>query len=227
MAYKKTVQTEEEKKEKCGCGCGHENCNCEHEHEHDHCNCGHEHHNCGCGHDHCKDDCDCEHGNCTCGDEPGECHCHDCECDSNKKDLAEEYLTMARVIQADFDNYRKRSIESIKKAKQDGTISAVECILPCIDVFKSAKDMIKDASALKGIEMVETEMLSALSKLGVNKIETKGAMFDPNLHNALSVMENKDLKDGQIIEEYKAGYTIGDKVIRYSQVIVNKLREDK
>ena len=87
--------------------------------------------------------------------------------------------------------------------------------------------MIKDASALKGIEMVEAEMLSALSKLGVNKIEAKGAMFDPNLHNALSVMENKDYKDGQIIEEYKAGYTIGDRVIRYSQVIVNKIREDK
>lgn len=211
MSYKKQEPEKQEEKTTCGCGCEEHHCECD-----DNCHC----HDEEC---HCSDDCTCG-DDCKCNDEH---RCHEgCTC-NHEVDLAEEYLAMARVIQADFDNYRKRSIESIKMAKQDGLINAVECILPCIDVFKSAKEIIKDPADLKGIEMIETEMLNSLSKLGVEKIETKNKQFDPKLHHALAVMENKDLPDGQIIEEYKAGYKLGEKIIRYSQVIVNKNKEDK
>lgn len=219
MSFKK-----EEEKKHCHCHEEDHECHC---HEEDHeCHCNEEGHECHChdnectcnhedGHCHCDDDCNCG----------GECDCEDCTC-GEKTDLALEYLNMAKIIQADFDNYRKRSIESIKRAKQDGVISAVECILPCLDVFKNAKEMLKDESSLKGIEMVEKEMILALEKLGVKKIETKNQKFDPKLHHALSIIEMKDMPDGQIVEEYKAGYTLEDKVIRYSQVIVNKLKEE-
>ncbi|MBQ3494942.1 MAG: nucleotide exchange factor GrpE, partial [Clostridia bacterium] len=146
MSFKK-----EEEKKHCHCHEeGHE-CHC---HEEDHeCHCNEEGHECHCHDNECT--CNNEDGHCTddcnCG---GECDCDDCTC-GEKTDVALEYLNMAKIIQADFDNYRKRSIESIKRAKQDGVISAVECILPCLDVFKSAKEMLKDESSLKGIEMVE------------------------------------------------------------------------
>lgn len=171
---------------------------------------GCEEHNCSC-----EDDCKCEQG-------------ENCNCDKDEKvDLANEYLNMARIIQADFDNYRKRSIESIKQAKEDGIKEAVEVILPCLDVFKKAKQMIKDANALKGIEMVEAEIQNSLKALGVEKIKTEGEQFNPNFHHALSVVEDKTKPDNQIVEEYKAGYCLGNKVIKYSQVIVNKLKEEK
>lgn len=198
MAYKKTVKEDEKKESTCGCD---EGCNC---HKEDHeCNCEHEH---------------------------GECHCADCDCESHNissVDLANEYLNMARIIQADFDNYRKRSIESIRQAKIDGIVSAVEVILPSLDIFKKAKQMIKDTNALKGVEMVESEIYNSLETLGVEKIETKDCKFNPNLHNALAVVEDNTKPDGVIIEEYQAGYKMGEKVIKYSQVIVNKLKEEK
>lgn len=183
--------------------------------------------NCGC-----KDgkECTCNDSECTCEDcscEDKECSCEEsCFYEEDNRNLANEYLNMARVIQADFDNYRKRSAESIRQAKIDGIVSAVEVILPSLDVFKKAKQMIKDENAIKGIEMVENEINNSLKTLGVEKIETTNAQFNPNIHNALAVVEDKTKPNNCIIEEYQAGYKMGDKVIKYSQVIVNKLKED-
>ena len=163
----------------------------------------------------CKE-CECEH-----------CNCENNECEDNSNSLATEYLNMARVIQADFDNFRKRSAESVRQAKLDGIASAVEVILPALDVFKKAKQMIKEPNALKGIEMVEDEIYNSLKCLGVQKIDAVGKQFDPNFHHALTVMEDKTKPNNEILEEYQAGYILNDKVIKYSQVIVNKLKEEK
>ena len=144
-----------------------------------------------------------------------------------KNGLADEYLNMARVIQADFDNYRKRSAENMRQAKIDGTIEALEIFIPCLDVFKKAKDMITDENSKKGIEMLENEILSSLKNIGVEKIETVGKQFDPNIHHCLMVMEDKTKPDNVVLDEYQAGYKYKDKIIKYSQVIVNKLKEEK
>lgn len=183
--------------------------------------------NCGCkdGKESTCNDSECTCEDCSCEDK--ECSCEEsCFYEEDNRNLANEYLNMAKVIQADFDNYRKRSAESIRQAKIDGIVSAVEVILPSLDVFKKAKQMIKDENAIKGIEMVENEINNSLKTLGVEKIETTNAQFNPNIHNALAVVEDKTKPNNCIIEEYQAGYKMGDKVIKYSQVIVNKLKED-
>ena len=202
MSHKKqelNQEKEQKQEENCKCDQNAKECNCKDEnHEHE----------CGCK----ENDCKCE-GN--------------CDCKEVKNDLAEEYLNMARVIQADFDNYRKRTAENIKQAKKDGMISALEVILPCLDVFKKAKQMITNENDKKGIEMVENEINNSLNTLGVEKINTQNAKFDPNLHHALSIVEDKTKPDNIIVDEYQAGYKLGDKVIKYSQVIVNKLKEEK
>ena len=123
-----------------------------------------------------------------------------------EKNLADEYLNMARIIQADFDNYRKRTAESIKQAKLDGVTQAVEVFIPCLDVFKKAKEMISDDNSRKGIEMLEDQIRSSLKELGVEKIETIGKQFDPNLHHCLMVMEDKTKPDNIVLDEYQAGY---------------------
>ncbi len=167
----------------------------------------------------CDEKCECE--------EEQACKCEHCENSAQQPDLAQEYLNMARIIQADFDNYRKRTNESIKQAKIDGKVEAIEVILPCLDVFKKAKQMITDQASLKGVEMVENEIINSLKALGVKKIDTIGKPFDPKYHHALSTMEDKTKPDGEVLDEYQAGYIFNDKVIKYSQVIVNKLKEEK
>jgi len=142
---------------------------------------------------------------------------------TNDKALAEEYLNLARVIQADFDNYRRRSIEQIERARQDGIATTVELMLPSLDAFKKAKENIKDKNTLDGINMLEKAFNASLEKIGVEKIEALGKQLDPNVHNVLAVAKNEEKEDGIILEEYQAGYKMKDKVIRCSQVLVNKL----
>ena len=141
----------------------------------------------------------------------------------NNKALAEEYLNLARVIQADFDNYRKRSLEQIEKAKQDGIASTVEILLPSLDAFKKVKESIKDEKMLEGISMLEKSILANFEKLGVEKIEAVGLPLDPNYHNVLAVGKNESVEDGIVLEEFQAGYKMNNKIIRCSQVLVNKL----
>ena len=140
-----------------------------------------------------------------------------------KTELAEEYLNLARVIQADFDNYRKRSLEQIERARIDGIASTVEVLLPSLDAFKKVKENVKDEKTLEGIDMLERAILNGFEKLGIQKIEAIGLPLDPNVHNALAVTQNKELEDGIVVDEFQTGYKMGEKIIRCSQVLVNKL----
>lgn len=141
----------------------------------------------------------------------------------NSQTLAEEYLNLARVIQADFDNYRKRSADQIAKARLDAIAETVEIILPGLDAFKKAKENIKDENTLTGINMLEKAFVSSLEKLGIEKIEAVGKPLDPNIHNVLAVAKDESKEDGIILDEVQAGYRMQGKVIRCSQVLVNKL----
>ena len=200
----------------CDCEpCECEDCSCEHEKacecENENCECENE--SCHCGHD--------EHKTCECGCEHEHKHEH-CKHDNSKE---EEYLNMARVIQADFDNFRKKSYEQILLARQEGEIEAIEAFLPALDSFNEAKKMITDEKVLQGVEMIEKKILEALKMLGVEKIEAEGKPFNHNLHNAILVTHDNSLDDDVVQAEYQAGYKFKDKVIRYSQVIVNKKEE--
>lgn len=137
--------------------------------------------------------------------------------------LAEEYLNLARVIQADFDNYRKRSLDQLAKARIDAIAETVEIMLPSLDAFKKAKENIKDETTLQGINMLEKAFNSSLNKLGVQKIEAVGKQLDPNYHNVLAVAKDESKEDGIVLDEVQAGYIMDNKVIRCSQVLLNKL----
>lgn len=197
-----------------GCGCG-ENCDCGsqcHCHEGERCN-----QDCTCENTcKCDEECDCE-GNCDCDDE---CCCH--EQTEVLDDKAQMYLGLARQIQADFDNYRRHAVEDKNKARVIGQISIIEAFLPAIDTFKDAKKTITDENVLKGVEMIENKILEALEKVGVKKMETIGQKFDHNYHEAIAQYRNDEKEDDQILDEYQAGYTFNDKVLRYAKVIVNK-----
>ena len=142
-----------------------------------------------------------------------------------QSESADEYKKLLQVVQADFDNYRKRSLTMLNEAKQDGQINVIMKFLPAMDSFKKAKEMIEDANILKGIEMIENELTEALKTFGVEKIEALGQIYDPNLHNVIMVKNDNSLEDDVITDVYQDGYKLKDKVIRYCQVVINKKGE--
>ena len=167
-------------------------------------------------------------------DKNHECECENCQCheetdlnyQTNLEEKVLEYVQTAQRLQADFDNYRKKSLEQIAQSRYDGMADAVTKMMPVLDSIASAKKMIKEEKLLEGFVMIENQLLNAFSSLGVEKIEALNQPFDPKLHNALAVQNNPDFDDDIVLEEYQAGYKLNDKVIRYSQVIVNKKEEE-
>ena len=165
----------------------------------------------------------------TCEDKPKsekqhkkkECECGTCSCTDQ-----ENYLELAQRIQADFDNYRKRSAEIVRVAKLDGIIETITKILPSIDAVQKAKTMIKDQLVLEGINLIEKGFKNTLNSLDVEEIDSNGQLFDPKYHNVIAVKYDNSLEDGKIVEVYQAGYKIKDRIIRYAQVVVNKNKKE-
>ena len=178
----------------------------------------------------CNEECSCEE-NCSCGEE---CTCKEkesknkeskkCHC-SEENVSGQEYLNLAKQIQADFENFRRHALEDIKQAKISGQASIIEAFLPCLDTFKEAKKSINDVDVLKGVEMIENKIIETLKNVGVEKIESVGQKYDPHIHNVIAVLNVADKDNDVIIDEYQAGYIFNGKVIRYAKVIVNK-KED-
>lgn len=224
------AKQEEEKKCDCAHGCDCENdCRCDENHKcNEECDCENEE-KCCHGKDnhvkHCnknvnedskdneKCSCDCEKDcidNCSCKEE------------NNEKDSNDDYLALAKQIQADFENFRRHAIEDIKQAKIAGQASVIEVFLPCLDTFKEAKKSINDQEILRGVEMIENKIIDALKNLGVEKIESVGEKYNPHIHNVIAVLNVADKENDVIVDEYQAGYIFNGKVIRYAKVIVNK-----
>lgn len=154
------------------------------------------------------------------------CNDHKCDCECSCEPEKNEYLEMAQRIQAEFDNYRKRSNDIVKVSRQDGIIDAVLRFLPAIDAIGKAKQMITDPKTLEGINLIEKELKNSLKALNIEEIEAQGKVFDPKFHNVIAVKYDNSLGDSVITDVYQAGYKIGDRVLRYSQVIVNKVKEN-
>lgn len=183
--------------------------------------------------DACEDEtCDCT----ECSDD--ECTCNECKCENSTDNTCgcnqsdepnvvgskeQEYLELAQRMKAEFDNYKRRTEAVVSSSYQNGVAGAVSKLLPVLDSFKQAKDKITDENTLVGVELIYNQLITALSELGVKKIECVGKQFDPNFHNAVLTDSKDDIDDGVVLEEFQEGFTLGDKVIRHSVVKINKL----
>ena len=133
-----------------------------------------------------------------------------------------EIVNKYKELEREFDNYRKRTREEIKQAKLEGQVKVVEAILPALDNFKKAKDIVKDEKCIEGINLIEKNLMASLEKQNVKKIDCLGKPFDPNMHNAVLLVEDPKAKSGTIIQVMEEGFTMGEKVVKYSQVVVAK-----
>jgi molecular chaperone GrpE len=124
---------------------------------------------------------------------------------------------------ADLDNYKKRVKRDIDDAIHRAVQNLLSSFLPVGDNLERALSVAPpdtNDQLLKGLDMVRQEFFSALGKHGIKPIESVGAPFDPNLHDALQQMDSPDYPPGTVVIEYEKGYRRGDKLLRPARVIV-------
>ena len=125
-------------------------------------------------------------------------------------------------LTAEYDNYRKRTAKEKEGIYTDACTDVLKEILPVADNLERAIAVDGTVEDLKkGVEMTIKGFLNSLEKLGVEEIDTNNG-FDPNFHQAISVVEDANLSTNDIAQVYQKGYKRGDKVIRYSMVTVAK-----
>ena len=135
---------------------------------------------------------------------------------------ADEMTAHAQRLQAEFDNYRKRTNETNKRVRQDGAVEVLEKILPVLDAINQAKTMITDENTLSGLNIIDRQLGELLASFDVEQIEALNMPFDPNLHNAVMEEDAPDAQKGMVVKVYQQGYKIGDRVLRHAVVIVGK-----
>lgn len=128
-------------------------------------------------------------------------------------------------LQADFENYRKRIQKEQANLIRYGAENALREILPVIDNVERAVESVRkhddsNSQLREGIELILSQFLNALEKLGVQPIEAVGQPFDPNKHDALLRVHAPDSMEGLVVEEVRKGYYLHDKVLRPAQVTV-------
>lgn len=137
--------------------------------------------------------------------------------------LEDKYLRQV----AEFDNYRKRTMKEKAELIKNGGERAIESILPVLDDFERAlNNMSKDESSaeiMTGVELIYNKFVGILKQNGLQKIETDGAVFDTDFHEAIAMVPTPDenLK-GKVLDCIQAGYTLNDKVIRHAKVAVGE-----
>ncbi|WP_163537798.1 nucleotide exchange factor GrpE [Gracilibacillus sp. YIM 98692] len=129
-------------------------------------------------------------------------------------------------VQAEYDNFRKRTKKEKEADLKYKSQSIVTEILPVLDNFERALQVqIEDEAAksvVEGLEMVYRQLKTVLENEGVKEIETENQTFDPHLHQAVMQVEKEGYESNQIVETLQKGYQLKDKVIRPAMVKVNQ-----
>lgn len=125
---------------------------------------------------------------------------------------------------AEFDNYRKRVDRERKDAAQYAAVEFLQDLLPIVDDFERA--LRTDAPGAEpyrlGLEIIHRALGDMLRKRGVTPIDSVGTQFDPQVHQAVSYEDDPQRRDGEVTEEFRRGYRLGDRLLRPAMVKVAK-----
>lgn len=143
------------------------------------------------------------------------------EWEKKYKDLNDSHLR----LMADFDNYRKRTIKEKADLIKNAGERIITDFLPIVDNFERALESMKTAEDVdavrQGVELIYNQVMSMLKSNGIAVIETENAPFDTEFHEAITTIPapTPELKD-KIVDCTTKGYTMNEKVIRHSKVVV-------
>jgi Molecular chaperone GrpE (heat shock protein) len=150
--------------------------------------------------------------------------------ESPSEDEAAELRDKLLRLTAEFDNFRKRSIREKEEYRKFAIEQMVIELLEVYDNFERALESAKQtddiSSVIKGVEMVFKQFTGILEKEGLQKIECKGAEFDPYLHEAMMHVDHPDHDDNTVVDVCKPGYYLHSKVIRPAMVTVSKKSDE-
>ena len=129
-------------------------------------------------------------------------------------------------MQADFENFRKRTEDEKIEIQKQATALVLLDLVPVLDNFERALKHIpkelEKSTCLQGIEYIYKDMQKILTQEGLEKIPTLGNQFDPNFHEAISFEKSSQHKTGEIIEEIESGYKFGQQILKVAKVRVAK-----
>ena len=138
---------------------------------------------------------------------------------------------------AEIENQRRRFEKEIKDAFEFGSYNFAKESLAILDNLQRAKEAIKNDETLKenkdlskfieNINIIEKDLINIFEKNRIKKIETNNKKFDPNLHQAMSEVEDEKSETGSILQEIQAGYMLGERLLRPALVSVAKKKTDK
>ena len=134
----------------------------------------------------------------------------------------DEYLDLVQRVQADFENYRKRSVREQERLVAHAHERLVRELLPILDDLERALEAAErheEAQLVEGVKLVEKSLRASLAKEGLAEIDTDGP-FDPHVHEALLTQPSDASASGSILEVVQRGYRVGDRVVRPARVIV-------
>ena len=140
-----------------------------------------------------------------------------------QEEKTNEYVSYSQRLQADFDNFKKVNEKQNKEIIKYANENLISNILDSYEDLGRALENSNTFEELKeGVELINNKLSDTLKKEGLEEIPAKGEKFDPFKHEALMVENNEEVDNGFIIEELMKGYTLKDKVIKYSKVKVCK-----
>jgi molecular chaperone GrpE len=128
---------------------------------------------------------------------------------------------------ADLENYKKRAARERQEAIKYANESLLERLIPVLDNFEMALTAANAPntsveSLQSGIGMIQQQLKSAMSDVGLEEIDASGKPFDPNLHEAISQQESADAPEGQVVQQLRKGYKLRDRLLRPASVVVAK-----
>lgn len=141
-----------------------------------------------------------------------------------KDEKIEELTDRVTRQMAEFDNFRKRTEKEKAAMYEVGAKSIIEKLLPIVDNFERGLAAVpeeqKEDSFVTGMEMVYKQIITTFEAVGVKPIEAVGTEFNPDLHNAVMHVEDEEVGENIVVEEFQKGYTYRDSVVRHSMVKV-------
>jgi len=142
---------------------------------------------------------------------------------AEKERLLEEHNDRYKRLQADFDNFRRRTRQEKEELSNIMAQNIILELLPILDNFERALSSASTQDSdkmLSGVEMIYRQLNQVLEKNGLAAVEAVGKVFNPQQHEAVMRVEDAEQCDGMIVEELQKGYAVKGKVIRPSMVKV-------
>ena len=153
--------------------------------------------------------------------------------EEGSEDLSEKILQLEKdqlYLRAEMENIKRQNIKERSQLIKYGAERLAKDLLDTLDVFKSAleSDVTQEnfQEFVKGVQMTEQSLKSALEKHGITEVECLGQAFDPNTQEALSSLATNDFPEGHVAQVFKSPYKYHDKLLRAGQVVVSRAKTE-